>query len=114
MRQQYKLIYIGILKFGFSSKNEISVLGLVDFIDENRMELDQEPRVSINREYSGADDDYFWDLEWWNGSRCLVVYFDRNGCHYQTITCPDNTVMCGRLEAYSDFTSLYKWLSTTE
>lgn len=111
MRPQYKLIYIGILKFGFKNKSGISILGLLEFIKANNMVLDQEPKVSVNREYSG-DGDYFWDLEWWNGDRCLVVFFDQNGCQYQTITCPDDIVSCGDINSYLDFTGLYKWLST--
>jgi hypothetical protein len=110
MRQQYKLIYVGILKFGFKNESGVSILGLLDFITSNNMKLEQEPVVSVNREYCG-EDDYFWDLEWWNGDKCLVVFFDKSGCQYQTITCTEDVVDSGDIDSYSDFTKLFRWLS---
>jgi hypothetical protein len=51
MKQEFKLIYTGILKFGLKNNNKISIVGLIDYIIKNNISFDEEPQIHINREY---------------------------------------------------------------
>jgi hypothetical protein len=114
MRQEIKLIYVGILKFGFSSSENISIVGLINYIITNDLRLEEEPDFSLNKAYVLKSDEWFWELEWNNelisGPRCLVVWFDRDGCHFQRFSKPADDIQ-GTLVKYEDFLEQFKWLS---
>lgn len=118
MCREIQLIYVGILKYGFKSRGDISVIGLLNFIEKHNLFLKEMPYVSVNREYILRGDDYFWELEWWNSEspfeyRCLLVFFDKNGCHYQRIVDfynKDVKDFDGDITNYSDFLNHFRWL----
>ena len=118
MRQEYKLIYIGILKFGFKSADKVSIVGLLDYIERNDLKLDEEPIAHVNKSYIPKTDDWFWEIEMWSRSgpesRCLVVYFDELGCHYHRYFGfgPDvfQNDQPGDIVQYEGFLDQYKWL----
>ena len=111
MNQELKLIYIGILKFGFKDTGKVSVIGLLDYIKKNDLFFDPDPIISVNRSYAPKTEDWFWEMEMWNrqslAGRCLKIYFDSNGCHYEKYNDIDHD---GLIEKYEDFMEKYKWL----
>ena len=118
MRQEIKLIYVGILKFGFSNSEKISIVGLIDYIINHGLRLEEDPDISLNKSYVLNSDEWFWELEWNNdlisGHRCLVVYFDDEGCHYQRFSrCleQEEPIVEGLLDKYDDFLGHFLWLS---
>jgi hypothetical protein len=115
MRQEFKLIYIGILKFGFMSKGSVSIVGLIDYIARNKLKFDDEPSVHVNRTYLPKSDDWFWEIEMWNKSspemKCLVVFFDKYGCHYHQYF-DVNQDKKGLINSYEDFMDQYRQLNS--
>lgn len=119
MGSEFKLIYIGILKFGFKYDKKISIVGLINYIRENNLDLEESPEISVNRNYAHNGDEWFWELEWWNlldngVHRCLVVYFDKCGCHYIRFfdtTGPGGYEECGNIIKYDEFLEQFRWLS---
>jgi hypothetical protein len=119
MRQEFKLIYTGVLKFGFKNNVEVSIVGLIDFIIKNNLRFDEEPVVHINHHYVAKMDDWFWEIEIWNREsvecKCLVVYFDDIGCHYYKYfgagVDPYQNELKGEIRKYSDFLTQCKWLA---
>lgn len=114
MRKEFKLIYVGLLKFGFKSKGEITILGLIDYIEQNKLTLDECPEIHVNRNYIPKSDEWFWILEWCseliNGKRELIVYFDKFGCHYKKYS-NINSIEEGILNKYEEFLEQFIWLS---
>ena len=118
MNQAIKLIYVGILKFGFKDSGGMSIVGLVDYMLKNNLALDEEPTISINRTYTSNSGEYFWELEWHNDNikdqRYLVVYFDQYGCHFQRFFDQSRSpggLIEGDLMQYSEFMEQYRWLA---
>ena len=113
MSPAIRLIYLGILKFGFKDDRRVSIVGLIDYMLKNKLELEEEPTISINRTYTVKSDEVFWELEWHNSDsgdqRYLVVYFDSKGCHYQRFFTTGSIE--GDIQRYEEFMEQYKWLA---
>ena len=117
MKQEIKLIYTGILQFGFNNKDQISIIGLIDYILRNGLKTDEEPEINLNKSYIFNEDQWFWEIEWNNDliseRRCLVVWFDKEGCHFQKFSRASNEsppFIEGVITKYDDFLNHFKWL----
>lgn len=116
MKQEFKLIYFGFLKFGFKLNSKVNIIGLIDFIKKNNLKLEEEPNITVNKNYIFGSDDWFWELEWFNEifyeRKCLVVYFDKDGCYFQRLVGVGLILeSSGIIKQYDEFLKQFKWLS---
>jgi hypothetical protein len=113
MRYGIKLLYIGMLKYGFNNGGQVNITGLIDYVLKQKLELDDAPTMDVNHNYVVGGDEWFWELEWRHQSRCLVVYFDKCGCHFQRLYDEENIAGKneGLINKYEDFLEHFMWLS---
>jgi hypothetical protein len=113
MRREFELIYIGMLKYGFISNSHANIAGLINYVLRNAFDLEEQPIIEVNRNYVVGGDEWFWELEWKSCGKCLVIYFDRAGCHYQRIY--DAESISGRdqgiIHKQEEFLEHFRWLS---